>query len=145
MMHEPVISFDDIIIMLKWSTSNTPKSLQNDCCHSAILFLIVSIFIINMDDVCEWDSVNTWQDGKNSMLLEQDTWQANFWFQLMHNVGTCKGTRLWKSDTPMDLNQPPMPQNTMLECYVPMLQCDINNTSPKNAEIDARDYLDSSC
>ena len=76
----------------------------------------------------------------NSMLLEQDTWQANFWFQLMHNVDTCKGTRLWKSDTPMDLNQLPMPQNTMLECYVPMLQCDINNTSPKNAEVDARDY-----
>ena len=33
-----------------------------------------------------------------------------------------------------------MPQNTMQERYIAMLQCDINNTSPKNAEIDARDY-----
>ena len=31
MMHELVISFDHI--MLKWSTSNTPKSPQNDCFH----------------------------------------------------------------------------------------------------------------
>ena len=45
-------------------------------------------------------------------LLEQNTWKTNFWFQLMHNVGTCKGTRLWKSDTPMDLNQrPPCPKH----------------------------------